>query len=515
MLHNEVRPKSGAWLWSGVILLLLPALLIAVDVSVLFIAGPAIAAALHPTSGQWLWAMDIYGFVLASLLITMGSLGDRFGRRRVLLAGAAVFGIGSAAAAYAPSAGWLIAARAVMALGGATLAPSTLSLIRGMFSDEARRGRAVAAWTVAFAGGAIAGPIVGGALLAHAWWGAVFLINIPIVIVLLIFGPILIPEQRTPNTIRTDAPSVVLSLAAVLGLVYPLTRISDSHHLDAKTIVTACAGIAAATAFLQRQRRSTNPLIRLSLFRIHGFGSAVGANTLVAMVTAGVGLLAFPFMQLVHDLTPLQSALYALPTLGGAFAGPIIAGAVITRCRPASLLVAGLFIAAAGLTIVSAINTNTTLWVFIGGYIVLTFGTGISATMGNAVILTSTPPAQAGAASGLSETSSQLGSALGIALLGTLANTVYGSTFAHTRPHGERARNTAANAIGLARSGNGTPAAVLEPVRHAYTAAITTAALVSAVLTAVVAFGLAMLLRIRRSSPASAAAQGAADHSSV
>lgn len=515
MMRCGLRSESTAGSWCAVLLLLLPALLIAIDVSVLFIAGPAIAAALHPTSGQWLWAMDIYGFVLASLLITMGSLGDRFGRRRVLLAGATVFDASSAAVAYAPSAGWLIAARALMALGGATLAPSTLSLIRGMFPDEARRGRAVAAWTVAFAGGAIAGPIVGGALLAHVWWGAVFLINIPVVIVLLIFGPILIPEQRTPITIRSDPPSVVLSLVAVLGLVYPLTRISDSHHLDSTTAVTAVVGIAAAAAFLRRQRIAANPLIRLSLFRVPGFSPAVGANTLVAGVTAGVGLLAFPFMQLVHGLTPLQSALYALPTLGGAFAGPIIAGAAITRYRPASLLIMGLCITATGLTIVGAVNANTTLWTFIGGYSIITFGTGITATMGNAVILSSTPAAHAGAASGLSETSSQLGSALGIALLGSLANAVYRSTFTHTRPHGKQAWNNAATAVSLARSHGGLSAAALEPVRHAYTSAITTTAFVSAVITVVVAFGLAVLLRTRRSSPASAAAQGAADHSNL
>ncbi len=486
--------------WCGVVLLLMPALLIAIDVSVLFVAGPAIAAAMHPTSAQWLWAMDIYGFVLASLLITMGGLGDRIGRRRLLLAGSALFGAGSVAAAYAPSAGWLIGSRAVMAVGGATLAPSTLSLIGGMFVAEQQRARAVAAWSIAFAGGAIAGPIVGGALLARFWWGAVFLINVPVVVLLLVIGPFVIAEQKSPSVVRFDVIGAVLSLPAVLGLVYALTRSTGGRNGGALTIAAAGVGIAATALFIRRQHIAANPLVELSLFKVRGFGSAVGANTIVAMVTAGVGLLAFPFMQLVHGLTPLQSALCALPTIGGACTGPILASALVPRYRPDQLLIAGLFIAAGGLAIISTVHLDTPLWVFIGGYIVLTFGTGISATMGNSVVLASAPPQQAGAASGISETSSQLGAALGIALLGTLASLTYRSAYSSTTTHRDPAWKNSADVIGLAGTRHPTMTdATLGSIRHAYTSAITTAALVSALVTGLIALYLSIVLATRKS----------------
>ncbi|WP_018654056.1 MFS transporter [Actinomadura flavalba] len=400
--------------------LLLPALLTSMDLSILFVASPTIAAELRPSATAWLWIMDVYGFVMAGLLITMGALGDRFGRRRMLLGGAALFGTASALLALADSPAWLIAGRALLGVGGATLAPSTLSLLRSLYPGERERRAAVAAWTVAFTGGAVAGPIVGGLLLEHFWWGSVFLINVPVMLVLLVAAPLLVPESRAAEPTPFDLPGAVLSLAALFGLVYAIKQVAEEPR---EAAVAGAVGAAAAVAFAVRQRRAAHPLLDLGLLRRPLFASAVLANTVMTLAVAGLGALAFTLLQTVHGMGPLEAALWALPTIAGTFAGAGLASAVGERVRPAVPLAGGLLVSAAGFVVVATQTAEP--WMFIAGYTVVTFGVGVTGTAANALVLTAAPPERAGTAAGLSETSTELGAALGIAVLGTLATEVY------------------------------------------------------------------------------------------
>ncbi|WP_285774845.1 MFS transporter [Microtetraspora sp. NBRC 13810] len=496
-------PKATLRTWAGLLVLLLPALLTSMDISVLFVAAPVIAETLRPSATQWLWAMDVYGFVMAGLLITMGGLGDRVGRRRLLLAGAALFGAASVALAYAPTPELLILARAALAIGGATLAPSTLSLIRGMFADEAQRRAAVGAWTVAFSGGAVAGPVVGGVLLEHFWWGSVFLINVPVMVLLLVAAPFLLAESRDPARAGFDVFGVVTSLVAILSLVYALKQVAG-HGFGLVAAGAALAGAGAAAVFLARQRRAAHPLIDLSLFRVRAFSAAVGASAVVAMATVGLGVLAFTFMQTVHGLTPLQAALWAAPTFAGTFAGAGAAAALAARVSPAPLLTCGLLAAAAGFGIVATLGPGTGLWVFLAGYTVLTFGVGITATIANSLVLSTAPPERAGTASGIAETSTELGGALGIAVLGTVASAAYRTTMTGLAPAGtgQAATETVTGAVAAARETAGPAgAALLDAAHTAYTAGVTTAALIGALLTAAVAVLTAVTLRARRPLP--------------
>ncbi len=281
MTTYETTAKAGRREWIGLGVLLLPLLLVSMDVSVLYFAVPFISRDLEPSSTQQLWIFDVYGFVLAGLLITMGSLGDRIGRRRLLLIGAASFSLASLGAAYAHSAWQLIAARAVLGIAGATLMPSTLALIRNLFHDEAQRRTAIAIWTGGTMSGIALGPVLSGFLLGHFWWGSVFLINVPFMVMLLTLAPVLVPEFRAPQAGRFDLLGSALSLGAVLPAIYGVKEIA-ADGVDAVRLSCIAAGAVVGGLFLLRQLRSGHPMIDLKLFRGRGFSGSVLMN-LVAM----------------------------------------------------------------------------------------------------------------------------------------------------------------------------------------------------------------------------------------
>src|SRR5512143_630379 len=305
-------PRAGRREWIGLGVLALPCMLYSMDLTVLDLAVPQLSAELRPTSAQLLWILDIYGFVLASLLIPMGTLGDRIGRRRLLLIGAAAFGVASVFAAFSNSAEMLIAARAVLGIAGATLAPSTLSLIRNMFLDAQQRTTAIGVWIASYSVGGSIGPLLGGVLLSHFWWGSVFLVGVPVMLLLLVVGPLLLPEFRVPNAARIDLLSAVLSLTTVLLVIYGIKQIAQGNNGWASVVSIGC-GLVVGRVFVARQRTLSDPLIDLQLFRSRAFSAALMAYSLATFVTFGIYFFIGQYLQLVRGLSPLQAGLCMLP----------------------------------------------------------------------------------------------------------------------------------------------------------------------------------------------------------
>lgn len=497
--------------WLGLAVLLVPALLVSMDISILFVASPAVTVHLEPTAGQWLWMMDIYSFVLAGLLVTMGGLADRIGRRRLLLIGAAAFGLASLGLAYAPTPGTFIAARALLGVGAATLAPSTLALVRAMFTDPTQRSTAVAAWTVAFTGGAVAGPVLGGFLLEHFWWGSVFLVNLPVMALLLVLAPLLVPESRNPEAAGFDLPGAGLSLVGIVAVVLAAKRFAD-ERLDVTTGVTLVLGFVLLTLFVRRQRRSEDPLLDVTLFRNAAFTSSVLANALAALVMVGLGLLAFTYLQTVLGLSPLHAALAVLPTLAGSFAGAAFANGMARRLRPSWLVPGGLSIAAAGMSAIAAIDHTDSVVAFISGYTVLTFGVGIVGTMANSLILATAPLERAGGAASVSETGTVLGEAFGIAIFGTIATVIFRSRLGDSAVGQARPADTVSEAATIAERLPAAEADHLVRVAYdAFGAGLTTVAAISAGVLALAALATGLGLRGVPSPSAPAGAPGKAD----
>jgi DHA2 family multidrug resistance protein-like MFS transporter len=410
--------------WYALTVLLLPVLLVAVDNTILAFALPSIAQDLRPSAPTQLWIVDVYALVLASLLVAMGSLGDRIGRRKLLMIGAAGFMVVSIAAAFAPSAGWLVLARAVLGFFGAMLMPSTLSLIRNIFDDASARRLAIAIWASFFTAGSALGPIVGGALLQHFHWGAVFVVAVPILLPLLVLAPRLVPESRDPSPGPVDPTSVVLSLTTMLPLVW---AVKTGAHDGLSWFVGGALvlSIASAALFVRRQNRSATPMLDIKLFGYAPFASSILANFLSI-----VGLIGFIFfvsqhLQLVLGLTPLQAGLVTLP--GAALS--MVAGIGVVRLvrwfAPHQLTVAGLVLVAAGFFMILAFRHDLTVAAVIASFIVLEIGVGTSQTITNDTIVASVPPAKAGAASAVSETAYELGAVVGTATLGTIFTAFY------------------------------------------------------------------------------------------
>lgn len=305
-------PRAGRREWIGLAVLALPCLLYSMDMTVLNLAVPALSVDLKPSSAQLLWIVDIYGFLVAGALITMGTLGDRIGRRRLLMIGATAFGAASVFAAFATSAEMLIAARAILGVAAATLAPSTLSLLRNMFHDPRERTFAIGVWISSYSAGAAIGPLVGGVLLAYFWWGSVFLIAVPVMIVLLAVAPILLPEFRDPNAGRIDIASAILSLAAVLSVIYGIKWVAE-QGFGAPAVLTIAVGLALGYVFVRRQKRLADPLIDIDLFRRPAFSAALVTNLLSLFVAFGSFLFIGQYLQLVLDLTPLEAGVWSLP----------------------------------------------------------------------------------------------------------------------------------------------------------------------------------------------------------
>lgn len=494
-------PRAGRREWIGLAVLALPALIIGIDLTVLHLTVPMISEDLRPTGSQLLWIMDIYGFVIASLLITMGKLGDRIGRRRLLLIGAGVFGLASVVAAYATSPGMLIGARALLGVAGATLAPSTLSLIRNMFHDSGQRTRAISVWFMATLAGNAIGPLVGGALLERFWWGSAFLLAVPFMVLLLVVGPVLLPEYRNPEPGKVDIASAALSLIAVLAVIYGIQRTAENGP-EAVTAIAVVAGLLVGAAFLHRQRKLDDPMLDLSLLGNRAFSVSLATLTLGSLLMTGTGYYGMQFLQLVLGQSTLEAGLWSLPLLLSGIAGAMIVPMVARRLRPGFVVAAGLGIAAIGFALITRVDAVSGLAALIAGFIVIFIGLAPASTLGVALMVGAAPPERAGAAAAMSETSQQLGGALGLAIFGSIGTAVYQASLSHTLPTGlPQSVANAANATlgGAVTAATQVPgqlgAEVLRAAREAFTDGLHVTAAITAVAAAAVALITAVLLR--------------------
>lgn len=481
---DGIVPKASRRQWYGLAVVALPCVLYAMDLTVLNIALPAVSAALNPSAAQLLWIVDIYGFVVAGMLITMGALGDRVGRRRLLLIGAAAFAVASIFAAFSRTANMLILSRALLGLSGATFAPATLSLIRNMFHDSRERTTAIGVWVASYSVGGAIGPAVGGLILSHYWWGAVFLISVPVMGVLLIVGPAVLPEYRDRKPASIDWASVALSIAAVLVTVYGVKQLA-AHGLAWASAMSIVAGLVLGWVFVRRQTRARNPLVRLDLFRNMRMVTALGTYTLSSFVCVGSALLIGQYMQLVLGLTPFEAGLWTIPVPVAFLLSSSIAPALIRHIPPVLSVTTGLAVGAAGFAILAFLDEQATPLALTIACVIFALGLGPVLTITTDLVVASAPPEDAGVVSAISETSGELGGALGIALLGSLSVLVYRVHLSASVPGDilqgvERA--SLGEAIQLAhRAGGSAEALLLQAARSAFVEGLHTVALVSAI----------------------------------
>lgn len=420
--HAHTPPGRRAWL--GLLVILGPVLLVSMDGSILFLAMPRVSQALTPTADQALWILDIYGFAVGSLLIAFGSIGDRYGRLRLLMIGATVFGIGSATAALAPTPELLIAARALMGVAGATLLPSALAVLSELFGDPRRRAQAIGIFAAAFAAGFAIGPIVGGLLLERFWWGSVFLVNLPVIALFLIFAPILLGEVRATRPGRVDALSVVTSAVGLLLVIHGLKH-AAAEGLSAVPVLVGVAGLVLLTWFARRQRHLEYPLLDFSLFRDRVFTVAIITGLLPLAAWSATAYLSGVYLQSVLGLSVLRAALLALPGAVVLTTTCIVTPFVVHRIGKRTALIVCHFSIAAGLLLLLPTMTTGGIGWYVASTAVAGVGYGISFAVVADTAVGAVPAERAGSAGAIAEAGNEIGNALGIALLGSLAALIF------------------------------------------------------------------------------------------
>jgi DHA2 family multidrug resistance protein-like MFS transporter len=516
-IENEtaVPPRAGRREWIGLGVISLACILYVMDLEVLHLAIPAISEDLRPSSSQLLWIIDIYGFFVAGSLITMGTLGDRIGRRRLLMIGAAAFGVASVVAAFSNSAEMLIATRALLGIAGATLAPSTLSLIRNMFLDPRQRTTAIGIWITSFSVGAAIGPLLGGVVLRFFWWGAVFLLAVPVMMLLLTLGPRLLPEYRDPDAGRIDVTSAAMSLAAILAAILGIKQIAQDGPSLVATMFIA-VGCAIGLLFVRRQRRLIDPFIDLRLFRVPAFSASLATYGLGIFVVFGGFLFIPQFLQLVLGLSPLEAGLWTLPWALAFIVGSNLTPVIVRRFPPAVVMAIGLLMATAGFGILTQLDASSGFGIIVLGSVLFSLGTSPLFTLTNDLIIGSAPPERAGAAAGMSETAAELGGALGIAIFGSIGVAIYRGAIGAALPAGlpveaaSAARDTLGGAVQVGGELPGQiGAALIDAARGAFTQGLHLTAAISAVVTLGLAlFVLITLRHVRADAGAEAEPEG-------
>lgn len=490
--------KAGVREWLGLALLALPTMLLGLDLTFLPLTLPALAIDLRPTSTQALWIIDASGFMLGGFLITMGTLGDRIGRRKLLMIGAASFAVASTIAAFSTSTVMLIAARAMLGVAAATLMPSTLALISNLFADPRERALAFGIWATIFGVGYALGPVLGGYLLEQFWWGATFLLAVPIVALLLLLAPILLPEYRAPNSGRIDLFSVAISLAAMLPVIYGIKEIAK-YGLATGAIGAIATGLVFAVLFVRRQRRLSDPLVDMSLFGNRAFSVALIVLLVGLVAVGGTMLLSAQYLQLVAGYAPFAAGLWmglaALGMIAGGVGAPLLARSV----RPGFIVAGSLVLSAGGyLMLAGAGDGSVGVALVVAGLGFAYLGNGVIAALGTDLVVGAAPPEKAGSASAMSETVQDIGVSLGIAILGSLATAIYRRTMLDHLPNtlSEDARVAVSDSLWAAAPlVPELPTGLIEEAQAAFTTGFNGAAVVSAISMMVLAILAAVALR--------------------
>ncbi|MQA07466.1 MAG: MFS transporter [Pseudonocardiaceae bacterium] len=511
--------RAGFREWTGLAVLALPCLLLAVDMNVLHMALPQLSADLNPSSSQLLWIIDMYSFMLAGFLITMGTLGDRIGRRRLLLIGVGAFGIASALAAYSISAEMLIVTRALLGISGAAVMPSTLSLVSALFVNPRQRTVAVSVWMSCFMVGAAIGPVIGGLLLEFFWWGSVFLLGVPVMVAVLLTGRLLLPEYRDTTAGKLDLISVALSLATVMPVIYGLKEIAKDgvHWLPVLAIV---AGVAVGVSFVRRQRVLPDPLLDMRLFGNRSFRVILMIMVLGIVAFSGVVLFIPQYLQLVANLSPLWAGMWMTPAVVAMTIVTLLAPLAIRRIAPGHVIGTGLLVAAIGYLVLTQVEAVAGLGVLVVGAIIAYSGTGPMMALGTDLVVGYAPPEKAGSASAIAETGMEFGSAMGVAVLGSIGTAVYRHQVADSIPAdvpdeaAAATRDTLPNAAGAAEELPSQLATeLLTPARESFSHGLNTAAAISAAL--LVGLGVLAMTALRRIVPGNGSASHVASGDST
>ncbi len=394
------------------------------DATILNVALPTLAADLAPSGVETLWIVDIYGLVLAGLLVAMGGLGDRIGRRRLLTIGLVLFGLASVAAALAQTPAHLLVARAALGVGGAMLMPSTLSILRTVYTDARERTIAIGIWSAVASGGFALGPIVGGAVLEIAPWGWVFAINVPVVLVGLVLVWRIVPESRNPDPGPWDMPAVLLSVSGMLALVWAVKHVGKDG-LDLIGPLAAAGGACALALFVRRQARSRTPILDVTLFRDRRFAGSAVAVLFVFFGFGGMLLLLTQFLQIVEGHGPLAAGVRLLPLAAAVAVVSPVTHLLVERLGANVVVAGGFTLVAAGLAVVGTLEPGDAELVLVLGLALTGAGGGLAATAASAAIMACAPVRRAGGAAAVQETAYELGGALGVAVLGSVMAAAY------------------------------------------------------------------------------------------
>ncbi|MCM5682400.1 MFS transporter [Schlegelella sp. S2-27] len=487
--------QAGAREWAGLALLALPSILLGLDLTLLHLAMPALAVDLRPTSAQVLWIMDAYGFMIAGFLVTMGTLGDRIGRRKLLLIGSVSFGAVSVVAAYSTTPAMLIAARAALGVAGATLMPSTLALITTMFVNPRQRALAIGVWATMFALGMAAGPVVGGALLQHHGWGAAFLVAVPVSVLVLAGAPLLLPEYRAPHHGRLDLQSVALSLAALLPIIYGVKQ-AAKDGLSHGSVLPVVLGAAAMVLFVRRQRRLADPMVDLTLLSNGSLRLALAVLLIGLIGVGGTMLLVTQYLQLVVGLSPLAAGMWMGPPALAMLAAGIAAPLLARRLRAGDVIAAALGCSVVGYFLLTQLAPfGCGIALATASFSLVYLGLGTIAALGTDLVVGSAPADKAGAASAISETVQELGLALGIATLGSLTTAVYRARLADQLPAtlDPALQKTVADSLASAMSvAPQLPPGLVEQAKNAFLAGLSTASIATGICVAALALLVAL-----------------------